>query len=165
MAPEPAQGKLGAIVFVITSTVLVVGGVVLALVFSRSQQSDTSSRPGLGVLPTAPATVPHTRSVASSAATPTGGGVWPTGVTAWTVVIATLAKHGHPRAAAERIASSVQAPGLVARVLDSSLHPRLRPDLWIVFAGRYSSRALALRAARQLHASGTPRAVVERLTG
>ncbi len=103
--------------------------------------------------------------MASSAATASGGGVWPTGVSAWTVVIATLAKHGHPRAAAERIASSVQAPGLVAHVLDSSLHPRLRPDLWIVFAGRYSSRALALRAARQLHASGTPRAVVERLTG
>jgi hypothetical protein len=165
VAPEPAQGKLGAIVFVITSTVLVVGGVVLALLFSRSEQSDTSSRPGVGVLPTAPATVARTRSVASNAVTATGGGVWPTGVAAWTVVIATLAKHGHPRVAAERIASSVEAPGLVARVLDSSLHPRLRPGLWIVFAGRFSSRALALRAARQLHASGTPRAIVERLTG
>lgn len=165
MAPEPAQGKLAAIVFVITSTVLVVGGVVLALLFSRSEQSDTSSRPGVGVLPTAPATVARTRSVASNAVTATGGGVWPTGVAAWTVVIATLAKHGHPRVAAERIASSVEAPGLVARVLDSSLHPRLRPGLWIVFAGRFSSRALALRAARQLHASGTPRAIVERLTG
>jgi hypothetical protein len=165
VAPEPAQGKLAAIVFVITSTVLVVGGVVLALLFSRSEQSDTSSRPGVGVLPTAPATVARTRSVASNAVTATGGGVWPTGVAAWTVVIATLAKHGHPRAAAERIASSVEAPGLVARVLDSSLHPRLRPGLWIVFAGRFSSRALALRAARQLHASGTPRAIVERLTG
>jgi hypothetical protein len=163
--PEPARAKLGAIVFAVTSAALVLAGVVLALLFSRSQQSDTSSRPGLGVLPTAPATVPHTRSVASSAATATGGGAWPAGVSAWTVVIATLAKQGHPRAAAERIAGSVQAPGLVARVLDSSLHPRLRPGLWIVFAGRFSSRALALRAARQLHASGTPRALVERLTG
>jgi septal ring-binding cell division protein DamX len=165
VAPDPAEGKTGAIVFVITSAVLVVGGVVLALLFSRSQQSDTSSQPGVGVLPTAPATVPQTRSVASSAATATGGGTWPAGATGWTVVIATLAKHGHPRAAAERIAASVEAPGLAAHVLDSSLHPRLRPGLWIVFAGRFSSRALALRAARQLHASGTPRAVVERLTG
>ena len=150
----------------ITSTVLVVGGVVLALVFSRSQQSDTSSRPGLGVLPTAPATVlAHPIRGLERGNRERRRRLADVGVTAWTVVLATLAKHGHPRAAAERIASSVQVPGLVAHVLDSSLHPRLRPDLWIVFAGRYSSRALALRAARQLHASGTPRAVVERLTG
>jgi hypothetical protein len=87
------------------------------------------------------------------------------GLTAFTVVLATLAKRVHARAVAERLARSVALPGLTARVLDSSRHPRLRPSVWIVYVGRYSTRRPAERVARRLHAAGTRRGVVERLTG
>jgi SPOR domain len=125
----------------------------------------TEAGPGAGLLPTAPETVRVTTARATVSAAPTRPGAWPIGVTDWTVVIATLAKKDHPRAAAERLAATVQAPGLVGRVLDSSQHPRLRPSVWIVYVGRYPTRTRAERAARQLQTAGTRRGVVERLTG
>jgi SPOR domain len=164
VAPGPDRQRIAGFLFVVTAAVLVVTGVVLALVFSRHEQT-SEKKPGLGVLPTAPATVPPTTSGSSSTPASRARGVWPVGVTAWTVVIATIEKRGHPRAVAERRAHAVRALGLVPHVLDSSLHPRLRRGLWIVFAGRFSTRARALRAARQLQAAGATRAVVERLTG
>jgi SPOR domain len=162
--PGPDRQRVAGFLFVVTAAVLVVTGVVLALVFARSERT-TAPQPGVGVLPTAPASAPTTTSPATGGAAGRARGVWPVGSTAWTVVLATLTRHGHPRAAAERIARSAHAPGLVAHVLDSSHHPRLRPGLWIVFAGRFTTRARALRAARRLQAAGAPRAVVERLTG
>jgi hypothetical protein len=143
--------------------VLVVTGVVLALAVS-SGGSSTRELPGAGVLPTAPAVVPST-TTATRAAVPVGHAVWPVGVTAWTAVVATLAKHDHTRAAAQRLADGLHVPGLHVRVFDSSLHPRLRPATWIVFAGRFATRTTALRAARRLQAAGAARAVAERLTG
>jgi hypothetical protein len=152
----------GLVLAISGAVVLVAAGVVLALALTRGGSS--AAAPGLGVLPTAPATVATTAAALPS--TPRvrpGGGAWPVGLTAWTVVLATLSKHGHTRAAAERIARGVTAPGIA--VLDSSSHPRLRPALWIVFAGRYATRAQAGRAARRVQAAGAPHAVVERLTG
>jgi hypothetical protein len=162
--PGPDRQRVTGFLFVVTAVVLVVTGVVLALVFSRSERA-TAPRPGVGALPTAPASVPTTSSRPTSSTAGRPRGVWPVGVTAWTVVLATRTKHGHARTSAERIARAARAPGLVAHVLDSSLHPRLRPGLWIVFAGRFPTRARALRAARQLQTAGATRAVVERLIG
>lgn len=149
---------------------MVAAGIALALLLSRgSGDSNSSSEvgPGAGVLPTAPASVPLTTSRSSTGSRPRAAptGTWPIGLTGFTVVLATLAKRNHPRAAAERLARSVRLPGLRARVLDSSLHPRLRPSVWIVYIGRYATRSPAERVARQLRAAGTQRAVVERLTG
>jgi hypothetical protein len=144
---------------------LVAAGVVLALVLSRGGDGGTEPGPGAGVLPTAPASVPVTTR-RSTATTPRAQpGSWPVGATAWTVVLATLAQKAHPRAAAERRAAAVQVPGLVARVLDSSQHPKLRPAVWIIYVGLYRTRARAERTARQLAAAGVKRGIVERLTG
>jgi hypothetical protein len=164
VTPEPSRRNVGGLLFGISTALLVVAGIVLALLLSRGG-GGTEAGPGAGLLPTAPASravIPARTTATRPARAP---GAWPVGVTGYTVVIATLAKRGHPRAAAERLARTVQIPGLSARVLDSSRHPRLRPAVWIVYVGRYSARAPAQRAARQLRAAGIPRGVVERLTG
>jgi hypothetical protein len=143
--------------------VLVVGGVLLALVLAGGGSS-TRELVGAGVLPTAPAVVPST-TTATRAVARASSAIWPVGVTAWTAVVATLAKHDHTRAAAQRLADSLHVTGLHVRVFDSTQHPRLRPATWIVFAGRFATRTTALRAARRLQAAGATRTVAERLTG
>jgi hypothetical protein len=164
---ERAGSRRLPLVAVGTALVLVLAGAALALALSQGGGGHTDTGPGagVGVLPTAPASAPHLSAAAAPRRRASTAGGWPRGLSAWTVVIATLAQHGHPRAAAERLARSASSPGLPATVLDSSQHPRLRPALWIVFAGRYPSRAQALRAARRVQAAGGHGAVVERLTG
>ncbi len=147
-----------------TAAVLVLAGVGLALVLSRGGGGHEAG-PGAGLLPTAPASAPLTAARTAATRPQAAPGSWPVGVAGWTVVIATLAKKDHRRAAADRLAATVLAPGLVGHVLDSSLHPRLRPAVWIIYVGRYPTRARAERSARQLLAAGTRRGVVERLTG
>ncbi len=166
MTGEPSRRRLGGILAIASLAAMVIAGAVLALLLSRGG-GGTEVGPGAGVLPTAPASVPVTtgRSTSSSLARAAAPGSWPVGLTAFTVVLATLAKRDHARAVAERLARSVALPGLTARVLDSSRHPRLRPSVWIVYVGRYSTRLPAERVARRLHAAGTRRGVVERLTG
>jgi hypothetical protein len=164
VTPEPPRRRVSGVLVALSVVALVAVGVVLALVLTRGDGASEPG-PGAGVLPTAPASAPvptHGSTASSPIAKP---GAWPVGTSGWTVVITTLAKKRHPRAAAERRAAAVQAPGLVARVLDSSQHPKLRPSVWIVYVGRYPTRARAERAARQLAAAGVRRAVVERLTG
>lgn len=169
MTLEPLRRRFGRLVAVASIALLIVAGVLLALVLSRGSGGGGSlsqAGPGAGVLPTAPASIPVTTARTSTRPRPAGApGSWPVGATGFTVVVATLAKRDHPRAAAERLARTVQVPGVVARVLDSSQHPRLRPNIWIVYVGRYTTRARALRIARQLRAAGVERGIVERLTG
>jgi hypothetical protein len=166
---EPSRRSIRGLLAIVSIAAMVAAGIALALLLSRGGGGGSSSEvgPGAGVLPTAPASVPLTTSRSTTSSRPRAAppGTWPVGLTGFTVVLATLAKRDHPRAAAERLARSVQLPGLRARVLDSSLHPRLRPSVWIVYVGRYSTRSPAERVARQLRAAGTRRAVVERLTG
>jgi hypothetical protein len=169
VTPEPPRRRVGGLVAIASIALLVVAGVLLALVLSRGGGGGSGSSeagPGAGVLPTAPASVPVSTARSTTRTRPAAApGTWPVGATGFTVVIATLARSGHPRAAAERLARSVQVPGVVARVLDSSQHPRLRPNIWIVYVGRYATRARAQRVARQLRAAGVARGIVERLTG
>ena len=150
---------------VLSVAVLAAVGAGVALLLTRDDGGGSDAALGTGVLPTAPATVPVTTARATVTTVRVRAGAWPVGTTGWTVVIATLARKGHPRAAAERLAAKVQGPGLVGRVLDSSTHPRLRPGVWIVYVGRYPTRVRAERAARQLRQAGSPRGVLERLTG
>jgi hypothetical protein len=169
VTPEPTRRRFGGLVAVASIGVLIVAGVLLALVLSRGSRGSSSqvgAGAGAGVLPTAPASVPVTTARSTTRPRPAGApGSWPVGVTGFTVVVSTLAKRDHPRAAAERLARTVQVPGVVARVLDSSQHPRLRPNVWIVYVGRYATRSRAQRVARQLRAAGVERGIVERLTG
>jgi hypothetical protein len=166
---EPSRRSIRGLLAIVSVAAMVAAGIALALLLSRGGGGGSSSEvgPGAGVLPTAPASVPLTTSRSTTGAAPRAApkGGWPVGLTGFTVVLATLAMRDHPRVAAERLARSLQLPGLRARVLDSSLHPRLRPSVWIVYVGLYSTRGPAERVARQLRAAGTRRAVVERLTG
>ena len=165
--PDPSSGGTRGLLVAGSIAVLVVAGAALALVLSRGGGGGHEAGPGAGLLPTAPVTVPATttRSTTATGLQPAVAGSWPVGTSGYTVVVATLAKRGHPRAEADRVANAVQVPGLDARVLDSSQHPKLRPDVWIVYVGRYPTRAPAERVARQLLAAGTRHGVVERLTG
>jgi hypothetical protein len=168
VTPEPARRRAGGLLAIAAVAALVVAGALLALLLSRGGGGGAGHEagPGAGVLPTAPATVlSAARSTRTAPARAVAPGTWPVGATSFTVVLATLAKRDHPRAAAERLARSLVLPGLTAHVLDSSLHRRLRPSVWIVYAGRYSTRGPAERLARQIHAAGTRRGIVERLTG
>jgi hypothetical protein len=166
VTPEPSRRRIRGLLGIASIAAMLVAGAVLAFLLSGGGGGSTSTEagPGAGVLPTAPASVPPatSRPGRPRAASP---GTWPVGLTGFTVVLATLAKRDHPRAEAERLARSVQLPGLRAHVLDSSLHPRLRSSVWIVYVGRYSTRSPAERIARRLHAGGARRGVVERLTG
>jgi hypothetical protein len=167
VTPDPSRRGVGGLIAAGSVVVLIVAGAALALVLSRGGGGHEAG-PGAGVLPTAPASAPAatTRQSTRARTQPvSSAGSWPVGASGYTVVVATLAKHGHRRAAAERIARAVVAPGLTARVLDSTQHPLLRPNVWIVYVGRYSTRPPADRTARQLVAAGTRRGVVERLTG
>ena len=169
MTPEPPRRRAGGLVAAASIALLVAAGVLLALALSRGNgggNSTSEAGPGAGLLPTAPASVPVSTARSTVRTRPAAApGTWPVGAAGFTVVIATLARRGHPRAAAERLARAVQVPGVVARVLDSSQHPRLRPNVWIVYVGRYATRSRAQRVARQLRAAGVERGVVERLTG
>jgi hypothetical protein len=150
---------------VLTGVVLVGAGAALAFALAGGGGgSHAASQPGAGLLPTAPASVATTAPQFPS--TPAAAtGTWPTGQSAWTVVIASLAKKGRTRAQMEQLARSSSVPGAQAHVLDSSSHPALRPALWIIFAGRFETRAQAEPVARRLVAGGHPHVVVERLTG
>ena len=165
MTPAPDRPRRTPLLAGGAALVLVLAGAALAFALSGGGGGNTTSAPGVGVLATAPASAPTPSTAPSTARARAASGAWPRGLSAWTVVIASISQRGHPRAAAERIARNASLPALPARVLDSSQHPRLRPALWIVFAGRYPSRAAAERAARQIQASGRRGAVVERLTG
>jgi hypothetical protein len=167
VTPERARWRRTPLLALGTALVLVLAGAGLALALSQGGGGHATTGPGsgVGVLPTAPANARPPSATSSHSRRASTAGGWPRGLSAWTVVIATLAKHGHPRAAAERRARAASSPGLPAKVLDSSQHPRLRRGLWIVFVGRYPSRAQALRAARRVQAAGSRAAVVERLTG
>jgi len=162
MNPEHARSRRTAPVAIGSAVVLVLAGVALALALSRGGGGAASATEGAGVLPTAPASAPARPSTRPAAAP---SGAWPVGLTAWTVVLASVSHKHHPRAALEQSARAASLPGLRAQVLDSSQHPRLRPALWIVFAGHYATRAQAERSAQRLRQAGSHHAVVERLQG
>jgi zinc-ribbon domain/SPOR domain len=70
---------------------------------------------------------------------------WPKGVTGYTVVLVTTADH----AAARRVALQASSSGLEAGLLRSDDYD-LGTGLWIVFAGRFDTRASASRQATNL---------------
>jgi hypothetical protein len=162
----PRSGRAG--VAVLLGIVLVGAGVVLAFVFSNTGGGGgghaQATGPGIGQLPTAPATVATT--TAFVVLPPASShGVWPKGTSAWTVVVAMLGKKGRSRAAMESTARRLSIPGAKVHVLDTSSHPDLRQNLWVLWSGRWSSRGQALPTVARLKAAGRKHAVAERLTG
>ena len=82
---------------------------------------------------------------------------WPSGVSAYTVVLATARDEASARA---RAAAAV-ASGVPAGVLNADAYPTLEPGHWILFAGDFDNRADALAEAARYAASGYPEAGVE----
>jgi hypothetical protein len=75
---------------------------------------------------------------------------WPVGLGGWTVSLAT----GRTRVAAAAKAHRIATAGVQVGVLDSTLHPALKPGRWIVFSSRYPTKARAQAAAAQLVSLG-----------
>jgi septal ring-binding cell division protein DamX len=112
-------------------------------------------QPGASATPQAGVT-PQPRSTATPA---TAGGLatWPTGKSAWTVVIAST----RSRADAQRKARAAGGGG-GAGVLHSDDYSSLRKGYWVVFAGQYTTRKQAEAAAEGRGQDAYARRVVPR---
>jgi cell division septation protein DedD len=84
---------------------------------------------------------------------------WPAGVTAWTLVL----NSSGTREDAERLANEIAAKGVPVGILDSDDFESLGPDSFVVFSGRYKTRAeaeAALATIRQQSGGGSSRKIV-----
>jgi hypothetical protein len=112
--------------------------------------------------PDDPAPTPDTPDTAPTPTTPGGGGEiaeWPSGKTAYTVVLVSATSRNAADAKAEQAISR----GIKAGVLRSDDFATLRPGYWVVFAGQFDSSEQATRAAdryaEQGFGGGYPRQV------
>lgn len=77
---------------------------------------------------------------------------WPSGLSGWTVQLASVSSES----AAQATARSLATRGLDVGILNSSDHPHMHPGQWVVFSHRYALQAQAQAAAAQLAAAGHP---------
>ena len=77
---------------------------------------------------------------------------WPAGTTAYTVALAETPDETTARARAAGAASG----GVPAGVLDSNTYPTLVPGVWVIFVGRFETRAEAVEEAARYVAAGFP---------
>jgi septal ring-binding cell division protein DamX len=75
---------------------------------------------------------------------------WPAGLGGWTVVLSSSSSRADARTTAATLAGSVPNLG----VLNSSEHPSMSPGRWVVFSGRYPTKAEADSAAASLLSHG-----------
>jgi SPOR domain len=82
----------------------------------------------------------------------TGGGIasWPSGKTAWTVILASTGN----KSAAESKARQASGRGIQAGVLNSNDYSSLRHGYWVAFAGQYGSSGEAASAAKRYASQG-----------
>jgi hypothetical protein len=99
--------------------------------------------------------VPTTTPTPAPGATTGSVAEWPSGKTAWTVVVASSTS----RASAEKKA---KAAGPDAGVLHSNDFSSLRKGYWVVFAGEYEDQKAALAAAKSRGGDAYARRVVPR---
>ena len=85
---------------------------------------------------------------------PTQVATWPAGTDAYTVVLAETADETTARA---RATAAVEG-GVPAGVLHSDAYPTLEPGTWVLFAGRFDTRAEAAEEATRYVAAGFPEA-------
>jgi septal ring-binding cell division protein DamX len=136
--------RIGAAI-VIGVVALVAG--ITALALSRvSSSADQSAAAQLSGAPARAATTP-----ASAPATPGARLLtWPAGLGGWTVVLSSSGDRAGAQASASGFAGRVPSLG----ILSSSEHPSMAPGYWVVFSGRYPTRADAEAAAASLKAQG-----------
>jgi septal ring-binding cell division protein DamX len=151
---------------------LLAAALVLALVELSGDPQPVAKAPGAGATATAtpagppaddggaaaPATTPLPTPTVTPSPTPEPGGTpsatpgapattgglatWPSGKTAWTVVVAST------RSRSEAKQKARAAGGSDAGVLHSDDYSSLRKGYWVVFAGQYASRKQAEAAAK-----------------
>lgn len=109
--------------------------------FPTAAPTDTTSLPPDTTDPvvTDPATTDSGTTVTSD---------WPTGTSAWTVVLASATDPAAATARRDEASGRGYQPG----ILMSSDHAGLRPGYYVVYDGRFSSRAAVLRHVKQVRA-------------
>lgn len=104
-----------------------------------STGTDTQTIP-----PPPPSTTPTTPPVS-------GADTWPNGTAGWTVIVASTSSQSDATAFRNSITNSGRSAGLI----ESSLYSTLRPNLWVVFIGVYTSSAEAISQAESLRKTYT----------
>jgi hypothetical protein len=100
---------------------------------------------------TPPTTVPPATAVPPSATPPSSGiASWPTGKTAYTVVLISATKRRQANAKAQEAKSR----GIDAGVLHSNDYSSLNPGYWVVFVGQYDSAGKASARIPELASKG-----------
>jgi hypothetical protein len=142
--PAPEQSWTVPAVIVVAIALIAVGGVVFALDRVESDAEREATAPAVVVQQPAPTT--------TSADKPTAVAEWPAGTSAYTVVLAETPEEATARARA----TAAVANGVPAGVLDADAYPTLEPGVWVLFAGRYETRAEAAERATRYAAAGFP---------
>ena len=141
--PEPRPSWTVPAVIVGAIAVLAIGGVFFAL---EQVESDAEREA------TKPAQVVERPSPEEGGRRPTQVAEWPAGDAAYTVVLARAPDEASARAQA----TAALGGGVPAGVLDSDRYPTLEPGTWMLFAGRFESRADAAAEATRYAAEGFP---------
>jgi predicted nucleic acid-binding Zn ribbon protein len=102
----------------------------------------TSATPSPSISPS-----PSPGATASPTTTPSAGGEtasgsfadWPSGKTAWTVILESATS----RSQAESVARDLQSKGDSVGILHSNAHSSLKPGYWVVFSGQYDTQKAA----------------------
>jgi hypothetical protein len=143
--PEPRPSWTVPAAIVVAIALLAVAVVVFAL---EQVESDAEREA------TEPATVFRQPDRPGSETKPTDVRTWPAGTSAYTVVLATTDDETSARARATAAVGS----GVPAGVLDADEYPTLEPGAWVLFAGRFETRATAAEEAARYAAAGFPEA-------
>ena len=142
--PEPPSWKVPALI-IAGIAALAIGGVVFAVEQVESDAEREATKPARVLEQRIPgADGPRPRKVAS----------WPAGESAYTIV---LGAEPDETAARQRASAAVSG-GVPAGVLDSDAYPTLEPGTWVVFTGRFESRAQAEAEAARYAGGGYPEA-------
>ena len=118
---------------------IAVGGVLFALDQVESDAEREATKPAIVVRQPQPG---GTAEIAT----------WPAETAAYTVVLAETPDETTARARAAVAADG----GVPAGVLDSNAYPTLAPGVWVIFAGRFETRAEAVEEAARYVAAGFP---------
>lgn len=136
---RPPDPRIGA---AIVGAVVLAGLVALAVVLLNLSSAANRELPATAAHPAPQAAAPRP--------TPAAIADWPVGLSGWTVVLG----RSRDQATASTLARGLAATGLPVGVLNTDQHPRLQHGFFVVFSGRYPTRAAALAAAASLRARG-----------
>ena len=145
---RPPDPRIGA---AIVGGVLLAALIALAIVLLNLSSSANRELATTTSHPAPPASVAH--------AGPAPIADWPVGLSGWTAVLG----RSPVQATAFTLARRLAATGLPVGVLNSDQHPRLQHGYYVVFSGRYPTKAAALAAAASLRARGHRRALVRQV--